>query len=87
MVRYFKIVGDGYIAAVGIGLDGEAIPKEEYDGIMEVIRNCPEPPKGYDYRLKENLTWEQHEAPAADGDDGEISDREALDIITGGTDG
>ena len=90
MTRYYKVIENGYITGIGTGHGGTEIDGEEYAEILAAIRTKPEAGAGYDWRLKENLTWEQYELPpveTADGDDGEISDGEALDIITGGTDG
>lgn len=84
-MRFYKIVEDGYIPVVGTGAGGIEITVEEYNEIMAIIRNRPEPPDGYDYRLKEDLTWEEYELPPVEPvDEEEISDSEALEIITGG---
>ena len=59
----YKIVENGYIVLIGIGESkyAQQISKEEYDKIMSVIENKPKAQQGYEYRLKENLTWELHE--------------------------
>lgn len=83
-MRYNKTLKNGYIMAVGTGGGGIEITSEEYAQIMNVIQNRPTPPEGYDYRLKEDLTWEQYELPIVDPVEEEISDSEALAIILGG---
>lgn len=83
MERYYKNFDGGYISAIGTGVGGEEITKEEYENILSVIRNRPTPEAGYDYRLKTDLTWELVALPPEE-DDPELSDTEALDIILGG---
>ena len=56
-----KIVKDGYINSVVDGVSIGNITEAEYEEILEVIRNRPEAQSGYDYRLKEDLTWEKCE--------------------------
>lgn len=81
---YFIHEEDGYILSIQKGGAGSCeITEAEYDAILEVIANRPEPPAGYDYRLKSDLTWEMYELPAPDPDP-EISEAEALGIILGG---
>ena len=82
-MQYFKNVENGYIDAVCTGAGAVEISKEEYDQIIAIVRTRPEPPAGYDYRLKEDLTWEEYALPEPDPDP-EITDDEALDIILGG---
>lgn len=82
-MRYYKKVENNYIVSVGEGSGGKEITKEEYDSLLSHIKARPTPESGYDYRLKEDLTWELYELPPVD-DDVEISDSEALDIIMGG---
>lgn len=84
MTRYYKVIENGYIIGIGTGGGGVEITSDEYVQIMEIIKNRPAPHDGYDYRLMENLTWEQYETPVIDEDEEEISDAEALAIITGG---
>ena len=62
---------------------GKAITAEEYAAILAMLRNPPEAPDGFAYRLTETLEWELYELPPADPDP-ELSDQEALDIILGG---
>ena len=86
-MRYFKLIQDGYILSIGEGYDGVEISEDEYNEIMAVIDAKPEAEKGFDYLLKEDLTWEKIEVPIIEpSDDDEISDAEAIAIITGGVD-
>lgn len=60
-----KVIDNGYITAIGEGMQGIEISDEEYGMISLAILNAPEPETGYVWRLKENLTWdkcEYHEA-------------------------
>ena len=82
-MRYYKQIQDGYLLCIGTGNGGEEITQEEYDSLLAHIKARPIPEDGYDYRLKEDLTWELYELPPVDNDV-EISDTEALNIILGG---
>jgi hypothetical protein len=62
-MRYYKRTEDGYILLVGTNCGGQEITQEEYNTIMQVIRNKPEAAEGYDYKLKENLEWELCKMP------------------------
>ena len=83
-MRFFKIIKDGYIFAVCTGSGDVEIATEEYANIVDLVHNRPTPPEGYDYRLREDLTWEEYELPIIDPVEEEISDEEALAIILGG---
>ena len=84
-MRYYKIITDGYLVAVGSGSGGTEITEAEYAELLNIIRSKPVATEGYDYRLKSNLTWELYELPPVPApEDDEISDTEALNIITGG---
>lgn len=47
---------------------GKEITEEKYAQIMEIIRNKPHK-DGYDYRLREDLTWEEYELPKPEEDE------------------
>lgn len=83
-MRYYKMIIDGYLVAVGSGSGGTEITAEEYAELLNIIRTKPVASEGYDYRLKSDLTWELYELPIIPTEDDEISDTEALNIITGG---
>ena len=70
-MRYFEVVENGYILAVGTGAGGTEITKAEYDQILAVIRAKPAASGTTDYRLRTDLTWEAYTieyVPAADFD-------------------
>ena len=77
------VEADGLIQVVGIGQGGKEITKIEYDRIIALVGNCSDAPKGFSYRLKDDLTWELVELPPEDMDP-DVSDSEALEIILGG---
>ena len=78
---YYKIIEDGYITVIGTGNGGVLITEEEYNSLLTHIRNCPEAPEGYGYRLKEDLTWELYELPIVPEE--EISSDELMTMIEG----
>ena len=82
-MRYYKLIEGGYILAIGTGGGGTEITENEYNSIMTVIQNKPQGTETTDYRLKTDLTWEEYEFPPTP-EDYDISDEEALEIITGG---
>lgn len=41
--------------------NGNEITEEKYNEILEIIKNKPIPPEGYDYRLNDVLDWEAYE--------------------------
>ena len=72
-MRYYKIINNGYLVAIGNGSGGEEIPEAEYNNLLSVIRNKPSAPEGYDYRLKADLSWELYELPFVPEDDEEAT--------------
>lgn len=62
-MRYYKMIIDGYLVAVGSGSGGEEITAEEYAELLNIIHTKPSAENGYDYRLKADLTWELYELP------------------------
>ena len=71
MVRYYKRVENGYLIAIGTGPGGTQITADEYIQLQETIAARPLPPEGYDYRLTEDLIWEEYDAqliPAGEHD-------------------
>lgn len=82
-MRYYKLINNGYLVAVGSGSGGTEITEAEYNNLLSVIHNKPTAPEGYDYRLKADLSWELYELPPVPEDD-EITAEEALEIIRGG---
>lgn len=85
-MRYYKNVEDGYIVSVEARrshASGIEITEARYNEMLSMLRNPPEAPEGYGYRLTESLQWELVELPPVD-EDPEISAEEALAIILGG---
>lgn len=78
---FYKIVQDGYIIVVGTGNGGEPITAEEYERIRSAILNAPTAEIGYEYLLREDLTWELVEVPVVDPAEEEISGNELLSMI------
>ena len=62
-MRYYKMIIDGYLVAVGSGSGGTEITAEEYAELLNIIRTKPVASEGYDYRLKSDLTWGLYELP------------------------
>ena len=65
-MRYYKMIYDGYLLSVGVGLIGEEISESEYNNILEAIHNTPIAPDGYGYKLTNSLEWELYELPAVE---------------------
>lgn len=80
----FKIVDNGYICGIGIGETGTEITDEEYAEILAVIPTKPETTATKDYRLKEDLTWEEYDVEPTPEPTDEITAEEALEILLGG---
>lgn len=68
-MKYYKVIEDGYITVIGENIVGEEISEEEYNNIMSVIDNRPKTREGFDYRLKEDLTWEKYEVIYEEGEE------------------
>lgn len=81
-MRYYKIIIDGYLIAIGTGNGGIEITEDEYNSLLTHIHNCPTAEEGYGYHLKEDLTWELYELPIVPEDD-EISSDEFMSMIEG----
>ena len=60
-MKYYKIISDGYILAIGTGNGGTKITESEYNEILAVIHAKPTRTDTTDYRLREDLTWEAYE--------------------------
>lgn len=77
-MRHYRVDKDGYLLSIGTGNGGVEITEEEYNHILEVIRNKPEG----DYILTSSLEWEAYtpEEPTEIGPTTE----EILNILLGG---
>ncbi len=86
-MKYFKIVADNYISAIGQGVGGTPITGEEYGGLLEIIRSGPTPEDGYTCKLRaDTLEWEQVEVeptPPAPEEPTAEDKAEAYDILMG----
>lgn len=72
---------DGYILSIGTGRTGEEITEEFYNEVLSAIKQKPARTATTDFRLKEDLTWEEYKhdpdpEPEPDAD-------EILDIVLG----
>lgn len=76
-----KIIQDDYIVAVGNGDFGAEISESEYNEILSIIHNKPKGTPTTDYRLREDLTWEEYEIPPMP--EPEPTSDEILDILMG----
>lgn len=81
-MKFFKIINNGYIEAIGKGNSGTKITEEEYNEILSVIQNRPQETETIGYRLKTDLTWESHEKEPQPEPD--LTADEIVDIIFGG---
>lgn len=79
----YKRISDGYIEAIGKNIGGIEITESEYDEILSIIQLKPPREDNIDYRLKEDLTWEQYTVEPPDPNP-EIENADAFDIIFGG---
>ena len=82
-MRYYKLIENGYITAIGTGAGGVEITVDEYSTILKTVQNKPIADIGFDYWLKEDLTWELVEVPIVEPTDDEISGDELLNMIEG----
>lgn len=81
-MRYYKLIEEGYITAIGVGGGGVEITEAEHDEIMEVVQNKPPRTEDKDYRLKPDLTWEEYDRPP--DTEPEVEGEELLNILLGG---
>lgn len=61
-MKYYKQISNGYIVCIGTG-GGTEITEDEYNEILSVIHSKPPATETTDYRLREDLTWEEYEIP------------------------
>lgn len=78
-MRYYKIINNNYIIAIGTGNGGTEITKSEYNKIMSIIQNRPQETETTAYRLKDDLTWEPYEVESISDEDPEPTEEERLD--------
>ena len=68
---YQKNIKNGYIVSIVKGVTLGNITEEEYNRIRAVILKKPEAEVGFDYLLKEDLTWETYKKPTLEIVEGE----------------
>lgn len=62
-MKYFKNIENGYIVSVSTAHGQIEITKEEYDTILSMIKATPQAPQGFEYRIKDDLSWELYFLP------------------------
>ncbi len=82
-MRYYKMIEDSIIVGIGSGMGGEEITQEAYRAILQIILAKPEAPAGQELVLTAALQWDSRPLPPEE-DDEELTDAQALEIITGG---
>lgn len=60
-MKYYKNIENGYIVSVSTEQGLIEITKAEYDNILCYIKYCPISEPYYEYKLRENLTWDRIE--------------------------
>lgn len=84
-MKYYKYADNGYIVCIGTGGMGEEISENEYADLMEVIVAKPARTETTDFRLREDLTWEEYEVEPLEEPEPTAEDKaEAYDILMGG---
>jgi hypothetical protein len=64
---------------------GEEITETQYNEILSMLRNRPNAPEGFAYRLTQALEWELYELPPAEPEELSETEQKALayDILMG----
>lgn len=84
-MRYYKIVVNGYLVAVGTGAGGIEITEHEYNDLLLLIAGKPAAPEGHAYRITEAGEYVLVEIPYVEPDmNEELTVDEAYEILTGG---
>ena len=65
-MKYFKNIENGYIVSVSTAQGQTGITKEEYENILSIIKSISQAEQGFEYRLKEDLTFEKIEVKIID---------------------
>lgn len=63
---YFKNIENGYILSISEHRGITEISEKEYNELQKIIIERPIAQNGYEYRLKEDLTWEMYEITEAE---------------------
>lgn len=87
-MTYYKVPINGYIDSCG-SYNGdlnspvaETITEDEYNEILIAFRNKPLRTETTDFRLRENLTWEEY--PDVPDPDPDVNDVDLVEILMGG---
>lgn len=59
-MKFYKVIEDGYIVAIGVNIGGVEIEKSEYERLLNIIQNKPVVSEDFDYRLDTDLKWEKY---------------------------
>ena len=57
-MKYFKNVENGYIVSISTEHGQTEITEQEYENILTAIKSAPQAEEGYEYKLRDDLTWE-----------------------------
>lgn len=60
-MKYFKETENGFIIAISKDYGKIEITENEYNKILSIIHTRPTPKEGFDYKLKDDLTWVEYE--------------------------
>lgn len=60
-MKYYKNIENGFIVSISTQQGQIEITKEEYEEILSLVKTAPYE-DGFEYKLKEDLTWEKVEA-------------------------
>ena len=82
-MRFYKKLDNGYILYIGTGEGGTEITENEYNAISGVIHTKPQATATTDYRLREDMTWEEYAVEPRP--EPEPTTDELFEIILGGT--
>lgn len=58
-MKYFKNIENGYIVSVSTNYGQTEITKKHYEDILLIIKTIPPTEDGYEYKLREDFTWEK----------------------------
>ena len=58
-MKYYKNIENGYIVSISTAHGQSEITADEYENILSAIKSAPQAENGYEYRLREDLTWEK----------------------------
>ena len=58
-MKYFKNIENGYVVSISTQHGQTEITKEEYENILQLIKTIPQADEGYEYRIKEDLSFEK----------------------------